>query len=214
MKSKNPVKINDVFGRLTVVAKTIIQENVYRPNLKIINLSASVCVCECGKQIITKDNYLKMGHTKSCGCLLIEKRGKATITHGMTNTKIYRIYEAMHDRCYLQTSKSYLRYGGRGIKICEKWHTFEGFFEDMGATYQEGLSIERIDTNGDYCKENCTWIPKNEQAKNKRNNILWFHEGNWIDTNEFAKILNVRREYLLKKRQKARYTHKRRYEDG
>lgn len=92
-----------------------------------------------------------------------------------SNTRIYRTWQDIKRRCLEPTRKSYPNYGGRGIKLQESWKTFRGFWEDMGAEYEEHLTIERLDVNGDYCKSNCCWIEKKYQAKNKRkysNNTL------------------------------------------
>jgi hypothetical protein len=94
-------------------------------------------------------------------------------THGQSTTKLYMIWATMLQRCNTPTSKRYHNYGGRGISVCPEWRTFEGFAADMGPTYQEGLSIERINVNGHYEPGNCTWIPMSEQAKNRRPSSEW-----------------------------------------
>lgn len=98
-------------------------------------------------------------------------------SHGMTKTPIYRIWCGIKRRCLNKNERSYKHYGGRGIKICDRWMNFENFFEDIGNSYEKGLSIERIDVNGDYCSENCKWIPIKEQAKNKRNVEIYTYNG-------------------------------------
>jgi hypothetical protein len=89
-------------------------------------------------------------------------------THGMSETKVYFSWWEMKRRCTNDSRSEFVNYGGRGINFPEKWLTFEGFWEDMGDTYSLGLTLERKDVNGSYSKENCEWIPLEEQAKNKR----------------------------------------------
>lgn len=87
--------------------------------------------------------------------------------HGMYNTRIYGIWAGMMARCYRKTHNRYYRYGGRGITVCPEWHDFRNFYADMGASYADTMSIDRIDVDGNYCPENCRWIPLNRQARNK-----------------------------------------------
>jgi hypothetical protein len=95
----------------------------------------------------------------------------AEVTHGMSNTKIYRIWAGMVARCTIPTASGYRHYGGRGIKVCDRWlHSFENFFADMGE-FKEGMSLDRIDVNGDYAPENCRWIPKSAQGWNTRRSV-------------------------------------------
>lgn len=89
--------------------------------------------------------------------------------HGMYDTRIYGIWAGMMARCYRKSHNRYYRYGGRGISVCPEWHDFVNFYADMGATYADDMSIDRIDVDDDYCPENCRWIPMNRQARNKSN---------------------------------------------
>lgn len=102
-------------------------------------------------------------------------------THGMTHTRIYRIWCKMKERCNNPNIERYPNYGGRGIKVCYRWNnSFESFYEDMKDGYSDNLSIERIDVNGNYEPSNCTWIPIEKQYKNKTNNVKFVLEGEEI----------------------------------
>lgn len=134
------------------------------------------CLCDCGNTTIVRGNNLKSGGVKSCGCKRVESH---TTTHGMSNTKIYRIWASMKSRCYCKVSKSYKDYGERGITVCDEWkNSFESFFDwAMKNGYSENLSIERKDLNGNYSPSNCIWIPFNKQQNNRRTCRLFEYDG-------------------------------------
>ncbi|WP_252989985.1 hypothetical protein [Sporosarcina newyorkensis] len=113
--------------------------------------------------------------------------------HGMTNTRIYKIFRKMHERCYDPNYPEYHLYGGRGVKIAEAWYkNFESFYEWATANgYKEDLSIDRIETDGDYTPSNCRWADKYQQANNKRNNIVLEHDGKKLTLNEWARELGL-----------------------
>jgi len=145
------------------------------------------CQCECGNIIETNTNHLHSGHTKSCGCLNKEGNNK---THELSKTPIYKLWRNMKTRCYNKNISQYKDWGGRGIKVCERWLKFENFYEDMFPSYKKGLSLERIDNNKDYCLENCKWIPKNLQVRNRRMNKLNEESADYIrNSNKSVKEL-------------------------
>ncbi len=123
------------------------------------------CKCDCGGAAVIQTNKLISGYTKSCGCLFTE----AITTHGKSRTKTYRLWMKMRSRCENPAQVGYADYGGRGIKLCDKWKSYEGFLADMGER-PDGYSLERKDTNGDYTPDNCRWIPRGDQNRNTRRN--------------------------------------------
>lgn len=124
------------------------------------------CICDCGNTKVVLSRNLKNGNTKSCGCLQKEIVSKNSTKTGQGRSPLAKVWQRIKQSCLNPKSHAYEYYGGRGITICDKWLTFEGFFEDMGATYQEGLEIDRNDVNKGYCPENCSWEDRSWQAFN------------------------------------------------
>jgi len=108
----------------------------------------------------------------------------------MSNSPVYRRWRAMINRCSNPNVKSFPDYGGRGIKVCERWSSFEAFFEDMGLP-PDGHEIERMDNDGDYCPENCTWATRDAQMNNRTNNIVLTLDGKTMTLARWAKELNL-----------------------
>jgi len=130
-----------------------------------------LCTCDCGKSHVCLPSNLRGGRTKSCGCLNKETATKTCITHGMSGTKEYVTWRNMKTRCENPNSTRWEYYGGRGITICREWlYSFEAFYQDMGDK-PEGLSLDRIDVNGDYELSNCRWATQSEQCLNQRRNL-------------------------------------------
>ena len=128
--------------------------------------------CTCGEEFDVRLDSLVSGHTKSCGCLQRARVSSAITTHGMTDTPTYKSWVAMKTRCTNPASNVYEQYGGRGIKVCNRWDKFENFLEDMGERL-ENESIDRVNNNGNYCKENCRWSTISVQNRNKRSNVTY-----------------------------------------
>lgn len=125
------------------------------------------CVCDCGTTCVVDGALVRFGHTTSCGCYKWEQILAAVSSHGQSSNPIYFLWNTMHARCYNENSNSYPNYGGRGIGVCERWHDFPNFYQDMGDK-PEGLSLERVDVNKDYSPENCIWDKPSNQAYNQR----------------------------------------------
>lgn len=130
------------------------------------------CRCDCGTEKIIQGPSLTQGTSVSCGCYRVEINRELHIKHGMVTHPAYQSWSAMRRRCNDPSFKSYERYGGRGIKVYPKWETFDGFWEDMGATWCEGLTIDRYPNGqGNYEPSNCRWATDIEQANNQITNV-------------------------------------------
>lgn len=146
------------FGRLTVIEKCPNQRGARHPKYR--------CLCDCGKEtLVQRDNFAR---TNSCGCLRAEQLVARSKTHGMSSTPEFKAWTDMRERCYRQTRKDFDHYGGRGIRVCQRWlDGFEPFFADMGSR-PEAHSLDRIDPNGDYEPSNCRWATASTQRINQR----------------------------------------------
>lgn len=167
--------------------------------LKVLHGSKLLVECSCGTIAERSRASIVHGTSKSCGC-----KGKEwCTTHSMEGTPTYYSWTAMKRRCKPGNEK-YEYYSARGIKVCEKWMSFEGFLEDMGVK-PEGTSLDRIDVNGNYCKENCRWVTSKRQMRNRRDNIKVEFEGKMQNVVDLAERFNIN-PITLKKRLRLGWT--------
>ena len=164
-----------VFGRLTVLGRS--------PAKTGDGHVKWACMCTCGGACDVSGKNLKRGIAKSCGC--IRRENAHSIKHGQSHTATYEIWKSMRARCINPNDKRYTDYGGRGISIASEWNEFPVFLRDMGHR-PDGASLDRIDNNGPYSKENCRWASAKQQARNKRTNSGWLHGGAWKSWAQWA----------------------------
>lgn len=149
------------------------------------------CTCDCGNEATVLGFLLRQGQTQSCGCLARETIAAVNYSHGKADKPIYRIWRSMMQRCYDKNSHAYSRYGARGISVCERWQDFEKFYADMGDR-PEGMSLERVDNDGDYSPENVVWAGAKAQARNRRSTVYLEHDGQRKSMAEWAEETGVK----------------------
>jgi len=183
------------FGRLLVLK---------RDTSNLGKWSFWLCQCDCGNIVSVKGDRLKRGLTSSCGCFRKESFTKMLTKHGMSNTKIYRVWQGMKERCYSEKHKSFNYYGGRGITVCDEWMDkelgFIAFYEwSISNGYSEGLTLDRSDNEGNYEPSNCKWTTRLEQGSNMRSNINILFNGEEKTLTEWSRELGIGR-WSLKNR--------------
>ena len=175
-----------VFTRWTVIRRAEYQAGKHTHWL---------CKCSCGAERVIDSVCLRNGTSRSCGCLMKEEN---TI-HRLNDSRVQTIWENMLQRCYNEEAPNYHNYGGRGIYVCDRWrYSLKNFFDDMGFP-EEGLSLDRIDTNGPYSPENCRWATDSEQCRNSRQSRRWHINGVMYETAlDAANALGVSKSTIRK----------------
>jgi hypothetical protein len=153
------------------------------------------CRCQCGVERPVRRDQLTRGVSKSCGCWKIEVAREQIIrlftTHGMSNkTRTYSVWKDMRKRCLNKATNGYKNYGGRGIKVCDRWNDYTKFLSDMGEA-PPGKSIDRIDNDGEYSPKNCRWADKQTQANNTRSNIFIRFNGKTLTLKQWSRELGM-----------------------
>ena len=153
------------------------------------------CVCDCGNEHQATRNSLITGHAVSCGCVWRSNIAKGNPKHGKCGTLTYNSWSGMVSRCTDPNNHSFKNYGARGITVCDRWRDFRNFLDDMGEA-QPGMTIERIDNNHGYSKENCRWATRWEQSRNTRRNRMFEIDGVSLCLQDWADKYGIRRRTL------------------
>lgn len=176
------------FGRLTAIKRV---DNSAGHNTRWL------CRCDCGNERIVSRGHLRSGHTKSCGCFHSELLLRSNYKHGGSTRgdtdRLYVIWRGMIDRCYNKNNMRYEAYGGRGIKVCDAWrHNYISFREwALSHGYSDNLTIDRINNDEEYDPQNCRWADLNQQANNKRTNVLITHNGETHTQAQWSRITGI-----------------------
>lgn len=153
------------------------------------------CQCDCGTIKDVHGQTLKNGESTSCGCWHYEQVAKMKFKHGARKTKAYSVWASMMNRCYRKKDKFWECYGGRGIKVCDRWHEFTNFLGDMGQP-PEGMQLDRNDNEAGYGPENCRWVTSIENQRNRRNNVRFPYNGESRLLSEWSEITGIKRSTL------------------
>lgn len=188
-KSIRFITVGEHFGRWTIVSRAATKRRaMFR------------CRCDCGVEREVAGNNLIRGVSSSCGCGKSAAIRSAKFLHGMNQSnRTYRIWIAMNQRCANPKQRNWSRYGGRGVAVCDEWRaSFLAFLRDMGEA-PLGLSIDRIDNDGPYCKQNCRWATNIMQARNKSQNRWIEHSGERLLLSDWAARLSLPSSVLTKR---------------
>jgi hypothetical protein len=184
--SEIKITAGEEFGWLTVLA-----EGPRHITSSGITRRTAVCKCECGTEKVIVIHDLRKGSTRSCGCKKQMLHAAAVSTHGMKGTPTYRSWRSMLDRCNSLHPDKLRNYGGRGIKVCDRWKCFENFLSDMGIRPSKDHSVDRIDNQGNYEPGNCRWATHKIQSNNKRTNVFVTYEGETKTVTQWAEHLGM-----------------------
>lgn len=177
------------FGKLTIIKEVEKSKDGHKQVL---------CQCDCGEKFITKLTLLRSKRKNCCNKC---KKKHFFIKHGMRNSRIYRIWSGMKNRCYNQNSKDFIYYGKRNIVLCDEWkNDFQNFYNwAVNNGYDDSLTIERINVNDNYSPQNCCWIKREQQACNKTNNVFIKYNDKILTASECAKFVGISPEAMCQR---------------
>lgn len=164
------------------------------------------CKCLCGNEVVVRKPHFINNHTKSCGCLNKEKTSKLNKTHGLYKSSTYKSWFAMKQRCINKNFTNFENYGGRGIKVCDRWLKFHNFLLDMGIKPNKDYQIDRINNNGNYEINNCKWSSRIENCNNKNNNIKYNYKGELLSVTEISRISGITRSRISNWKNRSNYS--------
>ena len=184
------VFVPETFGRLTTIGPRFVLSTGHR------RTSYHVVQCCCGAVLAVSRSSLVTGNTRSCGCMFIDMLRTTKRKHGKADTNEYYIWQGIKDRCTNTGNSRHAYYGGRGIRVCDRWlepeSGFSNFLADMGERPSKAHSIDRYpDPNGNYCPENCRWATTKEQNRNQRSNVLLTYQEKTQCISAWAEELNM-----------------------
>ena len=185
-----PNKTRDItgqkFGNLTAIRYDHRDEsNIDKPHYWLFR-------CDCGKEMVVKKSAVTSGNTSRCPSCSAKLMAKYNTTHGCTKTRLYKEWKGMIERCECKSHTSWGRYGAKGITICDEWHKFEPFRDWAIANgYNDNLTIDRINSNGNYEPSNCRWASVREQANNKKSTIWITYDGETMQLSYWADNLGI-----------------------
>ena len=194
-------RVGERVGKLVVIERAANKIEVAKSGKKSVR-ACWLCKCDCGNEIVVSGHNLSKAlsnpnstaGTRSCGCLM----GKGGLKHGQSETNVYRAWNSMIQRCTNPNSTAYASYGGRGIVVCDEWLTFEGFVKEMGER-QDDMTLERINNELGYSKDNCKWATRKQQANNRRTNVKLEYNGKVMSISQWASEVGLTR-YVLTQR--------------
>jgi hypothetical protein len=162
-----------------------------------------LCICDCGVEKYFNKYSIIKGYTKSCGCLRKELLANKNKTHGMSRSPENNSWRSMMTRCYNKNYPKYRNYGGRGIKVCLRWHKFENFFNDMGVR-EKGKTLDRINNNKNYSPKNCRWADNRQQSLNKRTSRKITAFGVTKNLKEWVDFTGINRSVITRRLKKGK----------
>ena len=189
----NPVNPGDIFNNFTVLDERAVKRGI----TSVRSERQLLCRCVCGKEKWYPKSNIVCGTIKSCGCV-------SRIKHGQWHTRLYNIWYGMLRRCCVTHDKAYPLYGGRGITVCNEWKNdffkFKEWAENNG--YNDSLTIDRINVDGNYCPDNCRWVSMKEQQNNRRNNHYVVWQGKKYSVTQLAELHGIKGSLLSERLRK------------